>query len=117
MPFVNYMLSTRVTEETAVRLKEQTADLVRQHTGKDEQWLFVRFAREQLSYFKGSKVENGGVVEVKLVGSLTTASKREIVRGISRLLAKELGIQADSLYVIFTEVKAEDWGWNNGTFG
>ena len=117
MPFVNYMLSTRVTEEAAERLKKQTAELVQQHTGKDEQWLFVRFAEEQLSYFKGSRVQNGGVVEVKLVGSLQTASKREIVRGITQILAKELGTQADSLYVIFSEVKGEDWGWNNSTFG
>lgn len=72
---------------------------------------------EQLLFFKGSKLQNGGVVEVKLVGTLKAESKREIVRGITAILAKELGTQADSLYVIFTEVKGEDWGWNNDTFG
>ncbi len=117
MPFVNYMLSSRVTEEMAVRLKKQTAELIRHHAGKVEQWLLVRFAGEQLLYFKGSRVQNGGVVEVKLVGTLETESKREIVRGITAMLAKELGTQADSLYVIFTQVKDEDWGWNNDTFG
>ena len=60
MPFVNYMFSTGVTEEMAARLKEQTAQLVRQHIGKDEQWLFVRCAGEQLFYFQGSRVQNGG---------------------------------------------------------
>ena len=117
MPFVNYMLSARVTEETAVHVKEQTAELIEQHTGKDEQWLFVRCAGEQLLYFKGSRVQNGGVVEIKLVGNLKPASKREIVQGITGILTKELGVQADSMYVIFTEVKGEDWGWNNDTFG
>ena len=117
MPFVNYMLSSRVAEEAAVRLKKQTAELVRQHTGKEEQWLLIRCVGEQLLYFKGSRVQSGGVVEVKLVGTLKAESKREIVRGITAMLAKELGTQADSLYVIFTEVKGEDWGWNNDTFG
>jgi phenylpyruvate tautomerase len=117
MPFVNFMLSSTVTEETAARLKKQIAETIRQHTGKEEQWLLVRCAGEQLLYFRGSRVENGGVVEVKLVGTLNAASKREIVRGITSILAKELGTQADSLYVIFTEVKGEDWGWNSDTFG
>jgi phenylpyruvate tautomerase PptA (4-oxalocrotonate tautomerase family) len=117
MPFVNYMLSSRVAEEMAVRLKKQTAELIRKYADKEEQWLLIRCAGEQLFYFKGSRVQNGGVVEVKLVGTLKAESKREIVRGITAMLAKELGTQADSLYVIFTEVKGEDWGWNNDTFG
>ncbi len=117
MPFVNYMLASEVTEEMAVRLKKQTAELIRQHAGKEEQWLLVRCAGEQLFYFKGSRVQNGGVVEVKLVGSLKAASKREIVRGITAILATEMDMHADALYVILTEVKGEDWGWNNGTFG
>lgn len=117
MPFVNYMLASGITEETTVRLKKQTAELFRQHAGKDEQWLLVRIAGDQPLYFKGSRMLNGGVVEVKLVGVLKPASKREIVRGITSLLAKELGAEADSLYVIFSEVKGEDWGWNNDLFG
>ena len=117
MPFVNYMLSSRITGETAVRVKKQTAELIQRHAGKEERWLLVRCAGEQLLYFKGSRVQNGGVVEVKLVGTLKAESKREIVRGITALLATELGTPADSLYVIFTEVKGEDWGWNNDTFG
>ena len=117
MPFVNSMLSSRITEETTAVLKKQSAELIQRHAGREERLLFVRCAGEQLLYFKGSKVQNGGVVEVKLVGTLKAESKREIVRGITAMLAKELGTQADSLYVIFTEVKGEDWGWNNDTFG
>jgi phenylpyruvate tautomerase PptA (4-oxalocrotonate tautomerase family) len=117
MPFVNYMLSSKITEEMAGRLKARTADLIRKHAGKDEQWLFVRCAGEQLLYFRGSRVESGGVVEVKFVGTLKAAGKQEIVKGITAVLAKELGTKPDSLYVIFTEVKGEDWGWNNDTFG
>ena len=117
MPFVNFNLASAVTEDTMLRLKKQTADLMRQHAGKDEQWLLVRIAGEQPLYFRGSRVQSGGLIEVKLVGTLKAAAKRDIVRGITSLLAKETGAAADSLYVIFTEVKGEDWGWNNDTFG
>ena len=117
MPFVNYMLSSRITEETAVRVKERTAELMQEHAGKSEQWLFVRCAGEQLLYFRGCHVENGGVVEVKLVGNLNASAKRDLVKGISSTLARELGTPADCLYVIFTEVKGEDWGWSNDTLG
>ena len=55
MPFVNYMLSSRITEETAAVLKKQSAELIQRHAGKEERWLFVRCAGEQLLYFKGSK--------------------------------------------------------------
>ena len=107
MPFVNYMLSSKVTEEMSVRLKRATAELIQRHAGKEERWLLVRCAGDQLFHFKGSRVQNGGVVEVKLVGTLKAAIKREIVRGITAILAKELKAQADSLYVIFTKEKVK----------
>ncbi len=117
MPFVNYMLSSRVTDEAAVRLKEQTAKLVQEHAGKGEEWLYIRFASEQDLYFKGARVRDGGVIEVKLVGTLSSAAKRAIVKGISAALSRELGLSPGSIYVIITEVKGTDWGWNAETFG
>jgi len=116
MPFVNFTLASRVTEDAMVRLKTAAADMMRRHAGKDERWLLVRVAGEQPLYFRGSRVHNGGVIEVKLVGTLEAESKREIVRELTSLLATETGAAADSLYVIFTEVKGEDWGWNNDLF-
>jgi len=117
MPFVNFMLSPTISEEAAARVKKRTAELIQEHAGKDEGWLFVRLEGDQLLFFKGQKLGAGGVVEVKLVGSLEPDQKRHIVKDLSALLSQELGIGAASIYVIFTEVRGEDWGWNNGTFG
>ncbi|HHU51531.1 MAG TPA: hypothetical protein GXZ36_06910 [Firmicutes bacterium] len=48
---------------------------------------------------------------------MSQQQKQEITTALGRLLQKELSIPAEKTYVIFTEVKGENWGWNGQLFG
>lgn len=117
MPYLDFALSKPVSREKTEWIKAEAAKIMQRHAGKGEAWLYLRISGEQTLFFKGFPVDNGGVVEVKLVGSLSGAQKKEITSEICQLLQNELKMAPDQIYIIFTEVKGENWGWNGQTFG
>lgn len=117
MPYIDFTIANCITPEKMEHLKAGAAAIMERHAGKGENWLYVRVAGDEKLYFQGRAVTNGGVVEVKLVGSLSGTQKKEITGEICRLLEQELQTASNQVYVIFTEVKGENWGWNGQTFG
>jgi phenylpyruvate tautomerase len=117
MPYVNFIMGNKISPEKADKLKSGAAEILERHTGKGENWLYVQVTGNETLYFQGRKVVNGGVVEVKLVGTLFAAQKRDITSELGLLLEREFFFAPDQVYIIFTEVKGEDWGWNGRTFG
>lgn len=117
MPYLDFALAKPVSKDKAEWIKAEAAKIIQRHAGKGEAWLYVRIAGEQTLYFKGFPVDNGGIVEVKLVGTLSGSQKTEITVELGKLLQREFGAQPDQVYIIFTEVKGENWGWNGQTFG
>ena len=117
MPYVNFNLATQINDENAETLKSNAAAILQKHAGKGESWLYVRVSGGETLYFKGNKVARGGVVEIQLVGTLSGSQKQAITQAFGELLNNETGSTPDQTYVIFTEVKGENWGWNGQTFG
>jgi phenylpyruvate tautomerase PptA (4-oxalocrotonate tautomerase family) len=117
MPYIDFKLSAKLVDKKEETLKFETAQLMKKIAGKDEPWLYIRFNTHQTLYFRGDPLKNGALVEIKLVGSLSSAQKRELSAAMGKLLENELGVHPDELYLIITEVKGENWGWNGQTFG
>ena len=117
MPYVNFVLAQEVTPDICERTKAEMANILQKHAGKAESWLFIRFDEEQKLFFRGEQVSKGGVVQIQLVGSLAGDQKRKITAEVCEMLGKELGTPAEQIYVVFQEVKGENWGWNGQTFG
>lgn len=117
LPYVHFAVADRVTPEVAEHLKAGAAEIFQRHAGKEENWLYVHLKGEQTLYFQGKPVTSGGVIEVKLIGELTSVQKQAITAALTALLHQELGAVPERIYVIFTSVKAENWGWNGSMFG
>ncbi|HEY8345179.1 MAG TPA: phenylpyruvate tautomerase MIF-related protein [Bacillota bacterium] len=117
MPYVDYALAGAVSATQAEQVKAETARILSQYAGKPEQWLYIRVTPNQSLFFQGEPVSEGAIAEVKLIGSLSQQQKQEITAALGQLLQKELSIPAEKTYVIFTEVKGENWGWNGQLFG
>ena len=56
-------------------------------------------------------------VDIRSIGGLNGETNRKLSRQISKLLKDSLGIAPDRVYLNFTDVGAENWGWNESTFG
>ncbi len=117
MPYLDFALAKTIGSEQEELLKAEAARIMQRYAGKSENWLYVRIAGGQSLFFQGKRVEQGGVVQIQLVGSLAGSQKKEIITEIGRVLESQLGIPKDQVYIVFTEAKGENWGWNGQAFG
>lgn len=56
-------------------------------------------------------------VNVKLVGKLTREQKEKISKDISESLLKHAGKAKDHTYIVFDEVRGENWAKGDTLFG
>lgn len=116
MPYVHCVTSRKLDEPALEAFKAGAAGALAEVAGKPENYLFVAVQDGQTLFVRGRK-EPGAVLGVSLVGSLTKAQKKDLSKRFCDLCQKTMGIGGDAVYVIFTEVAGENWGWNGGTFG
>ena len=65
----------------------------------------------------GGAESSAAYVEIRSIGGLNSAVNRQLSERLCALLKEQLGIPPDRVYIGFTNVSAENWGWNGGTFG
>ncbi|MBZ4656645.1 MAG: 4-oxalocrotonate tautomerase [Thermoanaerobacter sp.] len=116
MPIVNLITKEKIASEKKEILKKEFADVMYEVAGKSENWLMVRFTEEEDIFFHGQPLEEGGIVEIKLVGKLQRGQKEEISKRICDVLNKVLGYGKDSIYIVIQEIEGQNWGYNGSTF-
>ncbi|ADH60481.1 4-oxalocrotonate tautomerase [Thermoanaerobacter mathranii subsp. mathranii str. A3] len=116
MPIVNLITKEKIVPENKEVLKKEFADVMYEVAGKSENWLMVRFTEEEDIFFHGQPLEEGGIVEIKLVGKLQRGQKEEISKRICDVLNKVLGYRKDNIYIVIQEVEGQNWGYNGVTF-
>ena len=78
--------------------------------GKSEAWLMVNFEDNCRMYFKGENASSMAFVTVDIYGRASSSSYNALTSEITSIFNEELGIEADKVYVKYSEV--ENWGWN-----
>ncbi|MGE5558449.1 MAG: phenylpyruvate tautomerase MIF-related protein [Bacillota bacterium] len=117
MPYISSVTSVQITEIQKESLKSKLAQAMQKTAGKGENWLMLSFRCGESMYFQGKKGDKTAYLEVKVVGTLSSAQKNELAAEIGGIYQEELGIPADKTYIVFFEVSGANWGWNGGTFG
>lgn len=113
MPFINTMVTTEITHEKEVVLKEKLGKALAL-IGKPEAYLMLNFSENCRLWFAGENTEDAAYVEVALLHSAPKASYEKLTEAICDILGEELAIPANRIYVKFSET--EYWGWNNMMF-
>lgn len=116
MPYVNCLTSVSTDRTGEDSFKAGAAKALAEVAGKPERYLFVAVQGGQPLYLAGER-KPGAVLEVKLVGSLTRAQKKELTSRFCDLCRESFGLSGEAVYVIIQEVAGENWGWNGATFG
>lgn len=116
MPFINSIITEKVSDEKKEILKSQIGLLISELPGKTEEWLFVSINDGTTLYFRGVKREKAAIVEVKIFGSQERADKERLTSKLCKLFEEELGIPGECIYVIYSEVQDGNWGWNGSLF-
>jgi len=113
MPFINTMVTTEITREKEVVLKEKLGKAL-SLIGKPEAYLMIKFEEKCRLWFAGDTFGDAAYVEVALLHSAPKDSYAKLIFAICQILSEELAIPTDRIYVKFSET--EFWGYNGFMF-
>lgn len=115
MPYLKLTTNIAISKEQSPKLLSQFSQLLAKETGKPERYVMVELVGDKDMLFGGSS-EPLAYVECKSIG-LSAQQAKSLSAAISQLLAGELQLTAERVYIEFSNCPAEFWGWNGSTFG
>lgn len=113
MPFIDSKITVPVTSEKKEAIKTKLGQSI-SLLNKSETYLMVGFEDNYDLYMGGEKLEKGAYVSVSLFGEASSAAYEKMTGAICGILADELQIPGDKVYVTYHGVN--DWGWNGSNF-
>jgi phenylpyruvate tautomerase len=115
MPLIKLQTSAVVSIDKRDKLLLALSKTLARVTGKPESYVMVTL--EQGSLSMAGKVVPGAFVDVRGIGGLNGKVNAQISKEVGDLLKQELGIDPGNVYLNFTDVSAQNWGFKGGTFG
>jgi phenylpyruvate tautomerase PptA (4-oxalocrotonate tautomerase family) len=115
MPLLKLETTVALPEEQGKPLLAALSKAVAATIGKPEQYIMVTIS--QSAMLMSGKAGDAAFVDIRSIGGLSGETNRKLSQQICKLLKDSLGIAADRVYLNFTNVEADNWGWNGSTFG
>jgi phenylpyruvate tautomerase len=117
MPLLKLETTAVVAEDKRASLLAALSRIVAETTGKPEQYVMVTLNLNQAAILMAGKPGGAAFVDIRGIGGLNAKVNSQLSQKISELLKHSLDISPDRIYLNFTDVAAENWGWNGQTFG
>ena len=83
--------------------------------GKPEQYVMVTLQSAEM--MMSGQNAAAAWVEVRSIGGLRQEVNKRMTQKLCSLLKLELGIGAERVYINYSDIAPENWGWNNDLFG
>ncbi len=115
MPLLALQTSVTLSNQQRYDLLAPLSQIVAECIGKPERYVMVTVSTVAMR-MDGSEGPTA-YADIRSIGGLNPAVNRKLSERICALLKERLGIPPDRVYLGFTSVSAENWGWNSGTFG
>ena len=113
MPFIDSKITGTVSAEKKEAIKTRLGQSI-SILNKSETYLMVGFQDNYDLFMAGQKLEKGAYVSVSLFGNASSDAYDKMTAEICGILADELSIPGDKVYVTYHGVN--DWGWNGSNF-
>ena len=115
MPLLQLETTVPLPEEKGKPLLAALSKAVASAIGKPEQYVMVTVS--QSAMLMSGKADAAAFVDIRSIGGLNNETNRKLSQQICKLLKDSLEIAPDRVYLNFTDLEAENWGWNGSTFG
>ena len=113
MPFIDTKVTMKVTPEKKEIIKQELGRRI-SVLNKTETYLMVGIEDGYDLWFGGKKLEKGAYVAVSLLGDAPKASYEKMTEQVCQLMAEQLDIPGNAVYVTYHPV--QNWGWNGSNF-
>lgn len=116
MPLLKLQTSATISDEKQQMLIAATSKLVAETIGKPEQYVMVTL-ETRVPIMMAGKQGDAAFADVRSIGGLSSSVNKQISQKLAAVLQEHSGIAADRVYLNFTSIAADNWGWRGGTFG
>ena len=114
MPLVSITTNSPRFAERQNDLISSLSSTVSAMLGKSERFVMVKAEHNPAMLFGGTDAPLA-YVELKSIGLPETQAK-SFSSELCRVIADELEVFPDRIYIEFTDAPRQLWGWNSGTF-
>ena len=115
MPLLRLETNVALTEEKRATLLAALSKIVAGTIGKPEQYVMVTVT--PVAMLMSGKPGDAAFVDLRSIGGLNNDVNRILAQKISQTLTEALGVPRNRLFLNFTDIAPENWGWNGNTFG
>ncbi len=115
MPLLKLQTSVALTDTQCNELLPALSRIVAESIGKPEQYVMVTL--ETGPVLMSGKAGAAAFADVRSIGGLNNRVNTQFSQKLCVLLEQSLGIPPARVYINFTHVAADCWGWNGSTFG
>jgi phenylpyruvate tautomerase PptA (4-oxalocrotonate tautomerase family) len=114
MPLLKVQTSVSIPVDKKKPILAEASRILSEVTGKPERYVMVTL--EEGAFLMGGTPGPAAFLDVRGIGGLTKSVNAELSKRFGEFLKRELNIEPLRVYLTFTDVAAQDWGWNSGTF-
>ncbi len=112
MPYIDVKTAAPLSEAQKESLKTGLGRLITLIPGKTEAVTMISLAGGSALYMGGRALDRGAYVAIHTFGEAAREHKEAVARAVAQLLAGELQVEPDQLYVTFSG--HSEWGCGGG---
>lgn len=114
MPFLRIETNVPLTAERAEPLLAAATNAVSTGLGKPERYVMIALEQNARLMFAGS-TEPAAMLELSGI-DLQAEQAPPLAASLCSLMHAQAQVAEDRVFIIFTSVERQMWGWNAGTF-
>ena len=114
MPYLKIQTNQKLNESAEKVLLEKASAVVSRELGKPESYVMVAIDPPRPMMFAGTD-DPTAYLELKSIG-LPSSSTKDLSDTLCQLIAEELSIDQNRVYIEFANAERNMWGWNGTTF-
>lgn len=114
MPYLKIQTNEAMDDRKTQAFLKKASRLVAQMLGKPEEYVMVSLDSSGAILFAGTAAP-AAFLELRAIG-LPPAKTGDLSRVLCELVASELGVPKERIFVNFADVSPSLWGWNGETF-
>jgi len=115
MPTIILQTSVKCTDKQKNILAKELSKICAAQLNKPETYV-MSIVRDDVTVFFGGKTKQAAMLEVSSIGGLNPTVNAAFSKAICEFLSESIKIDSDCVYINFTNIKGENWGWNSKTF-
>jgi len=114
MPYLKIQTNQTLDDTAQLALLEKASSVVAQQLGKPENYVMVVIQAAQAMLFAGS-ADPLAYLELKSI-DLPETTTQDLSACLCTLIAQELNIEKNRIYIEFSNAARHMWGWDGSTF-